>query len=408
MSYFKIPEILLPKKEYDYSKWATIACDQFTSQPDYWESLRYYIGDAKSTLDLVLPEVYLETVNKEEEVKKINKNMADYLKSNMFDTYNNFIYVERELAKGVVRHGLMIAVDLEAYDYAPDAKLPIRATERTVKERLPIRIEIRKDAPIEIPHICIFMDDREDKIFSALKRKKNTMEKLYDFELNLSGGHVRGYLVEKSDAIVKQLDSLLDPELLQEKYKTKEELLFVVGDGNHSLATAKECWNLVKKDLTEEEQKTHPARYALCELQNIHDEAIVFEPIHRFIGGANEDFVEYLQRTVDGDGTVRIVYKGIERTVSVNEDPTVAIADLQNAIDKYMAKHPEMYIDYIHGDDYLLDVAKEKDGIALFMPKIEKNTLFSYVTKHGVLPRKSFSMGHAESKRYYLECRKVK
>lgn len=408
MSYFKIPEILLPKKEFDYSKWATIACDQFTSQPDYWESLRYYIGDAKSTLDLVLPEVYLETVNKEEEVKKINKNMADYLKSNMFDTYNNFIYVERELAKGVVRHGLMIAVDLEAYDYAPDAKLPIRATERTVKERLPIRIEIRKDAPIEIPHICIFMDDREDKIFSALKRKKNTMEKLYDFELNLSGGHVRGYLVEKSDAIVKQLDSLLDPELLQEKYKTKEELLFVVGDGNHSLATAKECWNLVKKDLTEEEQKTHPARYALCELQNIHDEAIVFEPIHRFIGGANEDFVEYLQRTVDGDGTVRIVYKGIERTVSVNEDPTVAIADLQNAIDKYMAKHPEMYIDYIHGDDYLLDVAKEKDGIALFMPKIEKNTLFSYVTKHGVLPRKSFSMGHAESKRYYLECRKVK
>ena len=408
MSYFTIPEILLPKKEYDYSKWATIACDQFTSQPDYWESLKYFVGDAKSTLNLVLPEVYLETVDKEAEVKKINETMAQYLKDDMFDTYNHFIYVERELEKGVIRHGLMIAVDLEAYDYTPDAKLPIRATERTVKERLPIRIEIRKDAPIEIPHICIFMDDREDKIMRSLKRKRNTMQKLYDFDLSMGGGHVTGYLVEDSKNIEKQLNSLLDEELLLEKYKTKEELLFVVGDGNHSLATAKECWNLVKQNLTEEEQKTHPARYALCELQNIHDEAIVFEPIHRFIGGANEDFIEYMQASLDGEGALKIVFRGTERTLLVDSDPTVAIADIQNAIDKYLAKHPEVYIDYIHGDDYLLDVAREKSGIALFMPKIEKNTLFSYVTKHGVLPRKSFSMGHAESKRYYLECRKVK
>ena len=408
MSYFKIPEILLPKKEYDYSKWATIACDQFTSQPDYWESLKYFVGDNKSTLNLVFPEAYLETVDKEAEVKKINKNMEEYLASNMFDSYNNFIYVERELEKGVVRKGIMIAVDLEAYDYSPNAKLPIRATERTVKERLPIRIEIRKDAPIEIPHICIFMDDREDKIMSSLKAKKKQMEKLYDFELSMNGGHITGYLVKDNEALQKKIDALLNPELLLEKYKTEEELLFVVGDGNHSLATAKECWNLIKPTLSEEEQKTHPARYALCELQNIHDEAIVFEPIHRFIGGANEDFIEYLQRTVDGEGSVKIVYEGIERTILVDSDPTVAIADLQNAIDKYMEKHPGMYIDYIHGDDYLLDVAKEKDGIALFMPKIEKNTLFSYVTKHGVLPRKSFSMGHAESKRYYLEARIVK
>lgn len=408
MSYFKIPEILLPKKEYDYSKWATIACDQFTSQPDYWESLKYFVGDAKSTLNLVFPEVYLETVDKEAEVKKINATMTQYLNDNMFDTYNHFIYVERELEKGVIRHGLMLAVDLEAYDYAPDAKLPIRATERTVKERLPIRIEIRKDAPIEIPHICIFMDDREDKIMKSLKRKKSSMQKLYDFDLSMGGGHITGYLVEDSKNIEKQLNSLLDEDLLLEKYKTKEELLFVVGDGNHSLATAKECWNLIKPTLTEEEQKTHPARYALCELQNIHDEAIVFEPIHRFIGGANEDFIEYMQATLDGEGALRIVFRGTERTLLVNSDPTVAIADIQNAIDKYLAKHPEVYIDYIHGDDYLLDVAREKSGIALFMPKIEKNTLFSYVTKHGVLPRKSFSMGHAESKRYYLESRIVK
>ena len=408
MSYFKIPEILLPKEEYDYSKWATIACDQFTSQPDYWESLKYFVGDAKSTLNLVLPEVYLESVDKEAEVKKINATMEQYLKDDMFDVYNHFIYVERELEKGVIRHGLMIAVDLEAYDYAPDAKLPIRATERTVKERLPIRIEIRKDAPIEIPHICIFMDDREDKIMQSIKRKRHSMQKLYDFDLSMGGGHVTGYLVEDSKNIEKQLNALLDEELLLEKYKTKEELLFVVGDGNHSLATAKECWNLVKKNLSEEEQKTHPARYALCELQNIHDEAIVFEPIHRFIGGANEDFIEYMQGALYGDGALKIVFRGTERTLLVDSDPTVAIADIQNAIDKYLAKHPEVYIDYIHGDEYLLEVAREKSGIALFMPKIEKNTLFSYVTKHGVLPRKSFSMGHAESKRYYLEARKVK
>jgi len=408
MSHFTIPEILLPKKEYDYSKWATIACDQFTSQPDYWESLKYFVGDAKSTLNLVLPEVYLDTVDKEVEVKKINKTMDTYLKDNMFDVYNNFIYVERELSKGVIRRGLMIAVDLEAYDYAPDAKLPIRATERTVKERLPIRIEIRKDAPIEAPHICIFMDDREDKILSSLSRAKSKMEKLYDFDLSMNGGHVSGYLVNDSKKVEKQINDLLDPELLYEKYRTKDELLFVVGDGNHSLATAKECWNLVKKNLTEEEIKTHPARYALCELQNIHDEAIVFEPIHRFIGGANEDFIEYMQSQLFGDGFVKIVFRGTERTLTVDEDPTIAIANIQSAIDVYMKKHPEVYIDYIHGDDYLLDVAREKEGIALFMPKIEKNTLFHYVVKHGVLPRKSFSMGHAESKRYYLECRKVK
>ena len=408
MSYFKIPEILLPKKEYDYSKWSTIACDQFTSQPEYWEELKKYVGKEKSTLNLVLPEVYLETVDKEKEVKKINDTMEKYLKEKIFDTYESFIYVERELALGVIRKGIMIAVDLEAYDYAPDAKLPIRATERTVKERLPIRIEIRKDAKIEIPHICIFMDDREDKILSELAAKKKSMTKLYDFDLNMNGGHVAGYLVKNSKALEKQINSLLDKELLLEKYNTEEELLFVVGDGNHSLATAKECWELVKKDLSEEEKKTHPARYALCELQNIHDEAIVFEPIHRFIGGVDETFVDFLRHEIDGEGEIRLVYKGVERTLFVNSDPTVAIADIQKAIDKYMTKHPEMYIDYIHGDDYLLEVAQHKDGFALFMPKIEKNTLFSYVTKHGVLPRKSFSMGHAESKRYYLESRIVK
>ncbi len=408
MSYFKIPKILLPKKEFDYSKWSTIACDQFTSQPEYWEELKKFVGKEKSTLNLVLPEVYLETVDKEKEVKKINDTMEKYLNENIFDTYESFIYVERELAPGVIRKGIMIAVDLEAYDYAPDAKLPIRATERTVKERLPIRIEIRKDAKIEIPHICIFMDDREDKILSGLAEKKKSMTKLYDFELNMNGGHIAGYLVKNNKALEKQINGLLDKELLLEKYNTEEELLFVVGDGNHSLATAKECWELVKKNLSEEEKKTHPARYALCELQNIHDEAIVFEPIHRFIGGVDETFVDFLRHEIDGEGEIRLVYKGVERTLFVNSDPTVAIADIQKAIDKYMTKHPEMYIDYIHGDEYLLEVAQHKDGFALFMPKIEKNTLFSYVTKHGVLPRKSFSMGHAESKRYYLESRIVK
>ncbi len=406
-SYIKIPKILLPNEKTDLEKWSVIACDQFTSQEGYWEQLKEYIQDAPSTLNLIFPEVYLNKVDQKKAVKEINDKMKEYLESNLFNKVNNFIYVERKLTDSLIRKGLIICVDLEAYDYSPKAKMPIRATEKTVKERLPVRVEIRKDATLDLPHICLFMDDLQDKVFGLIKKNKESYNKLYDFELNMNGGHITGYEVSNSSKVKKTIDSLLNKELLREKYGIEDELLFVVGDGNHSLATAKECWNLIKKNLSEEEIKKHPTRYALCELQNIHDTSIVFEPIHRFLKNANSTFIKYLKEQLKGDGNIRVVYGNKEELISVNKDPTIAIADIQKAIDDYLAQNGKVSLDYIHGDSHLRELIEKEKGVAIFMPKVEKNTLFDYVVKNGVMPRKSFSIGSAESKRYYLESQRL-
>lgn len=407
MSYIRIPEILLPKKDINYTKWAVIACDQFTSQIEYWKHLEEMVSTSPSTLNLVLPEAYLEG-GVEKKIKKINTMMKDYLHKDIFDTYKGFVYLERQLKEGVIRKGLMILVDLEAYDYLPSAKLPIRATEKTVKERLPVRVKIRLNAPLELPHICIFMDDRKNDIFTQLENKKDSMQKLYDFDLNMKGGHIEGYLVDNSLEVQQQIDSLLEKELLKSKYNSEQELLFVVGDGNHSLAAAKECWEIIKKSLTETQIATHPARFALCELQNIHDKAIEFEPIHRHLLNVDDEFVDYLKHSLHGDGVITIIKDLDKITLNCDIDPTTAIAHIQMAIDLYMEKHPEAKIDYIHGDAYLEQIVDKNGGIGIMMPKVEKNSLFDYVINYGVMPRKSFSMGHAESKRYYLEAHKVR
>jgi len=399
MSYLEIPKVLLPNKSIDLEKWSVIACDQFTSQVEYWIGLAEYVKNSYSTLNLIFPEVYLDKIDNKAKVDLINSTMQLYLDKGIFNEYNGFIYVEREITPGVYRKGLMVCVDLEAYDYNPKAKLPIRATERTVKERLPIRIEIRKEAPLELPHICIFMDDAKNKVFNKLEDNKDKYEKLYDFYLNMNGGHIKGYLVNNSEDIKKDILSLVE--------NRDDKLLFVVGDGNHSLASAKESWNLKKQSLTEEEIKTHPARFALCELQNVHDEAIIFEPIHRFIIGADEDCIDYLKKNLKGNGKIQVVYKGKLEDIAVNEDPTIAIADIQSVLDDYVSANPNIKIDYIHGDNYLLDIEMKQKGVGIFMPKIDKATLFDYVRKYGVMPRKSFSMGNAESKRYYLEAHKI-
>lgn len=408
MSYVSIQDILLPKDKIDYSKWSVIACDQFTSQPEYWEQLKSIVKEEKSSLNLIFPEVYLNSIDNDKKVDEINSTMLQYLDEDIFDVYHDFIYVERELAKGVVRRGLMVAVDLEAYDYSEKSTSPIRATEKTVKERLPIRIKIRKDAAIELPHICLFMDDVNDVILSSLEKEKDIMKKLYDFDLNMNGGHIKGYLVKDSKKVQAQLDSLLDKDLLKSKYGKEEELLFVVGDGNHSLATAKECWELLKKNLSDEERINHPARFALCELQNIHDKTIQFEPIHRLLNYADESFIKYLKNNLNGEGQIQVIYKDQKEYIAVPKDPTLAIAMIQKTIDEYMEQDTSVEIDYIHGDDYLVDLVKRSGGVGVFMPKVEKKSLFDYVCHNGVMPRKSFSIGHAESKRYYLESHKVR
>ncbi|MDE6372368.1 MAG: DUF1015 domain-containing protein [Clostridia bacterium] len=406
----KIPKILLPNATVDKSKWSVIACDQFTSQANYWEQLDKFVGDAPSTLRLIFPEVYLEGADKQERIKAINANMKKYLQDNVFDEFEGFGLVERITSDGQKRLGLVIAVDLEDYEYTPQNDALIKATEKTVVERLPARIEVRKGACLESPHIMMLMDDRKDRIIENLYARKEQLELAYDFALNMGGGSIKGYKIKDCKGIIDALNNLLDKDTLKEKYGSDRAILFAVGDGNHSLATAKECWNNIKKTLSGDEIDRHPARYALCELVNLHDESLEFQPIHRAVFGAGEDFVEYMKSRLaksGGESQVKVVYGGKTYYWKVSSNASDAIADIQQLMDEYNKSHQDMVIDYIHGDEHLLNVAKEKNAVAVFMPCLEKNGLFDYVVRRGVLPRKSFSMGHAEDKRYYLECRVI-
>ena len=405
-----IPKILLPKASVDKSKWSVIACDQFTSQPDYWEKLDKYVGDAPSTLRMIFPEVYLEGEDKQVRIKAINDNMQMYLQKGIFDEFEGFVLVERTTPDGQKRLGLVIAVDLEKYEYTPKNNALIKATEKTVVERLPARIEVRKGACLESPHIMMLMDDRKDKIIENLYSRREEFEIAYDFNFNMGGGSIKGYKIKDCKAIIDSLDNLLDRDALVEKYGSDKPILFAVGDGNHSLATAKECWNALKETLNKKDIESHPARYALCELVNLHDESLKFEPIHRAVFGVGEEFVEYMGNQLarlGGKSNVKVVFGGKEYSWNVSANASDAIADIQQLMDEYNKSHKDMVIDYIHGDGHLLSVAKEKNAVAVFMPCLEKDGLFDYVVRRGVLPRKSFSMGHAEDKRYYLECRVI-
>lgn len=403
----KIPKILLPSKDIDPTKWAVIACDQFTSQPDYWERLDDLVGDAKSTLKLIYPEAYLERDDKEARTQAINDTMQEYLAQGVFSEVEDFVLVDRQIADGRHRIGLMISVDLDDYEYTPFNTALIKATEKTVVERLPARIAVRKGASIELPHIMLLMDDDND-ILGELYANRDSMDKLYDFTLNMGGGRLVGYRVKDSEKVRARLEELASGEVSKSKYGVEQSIMFVVGDGNHSLATAKECWENIKKTLTPEQTLTHPARYALCELVNLHDSSLEFSPIHRVMFNVGEEFISYLQDRLVGDDTTIANYKDKQYLLHINSSPSDAIADIQQAIDDYLATHSKAYVDYVHGEEYTLDVARSNDAVAIFMPTISKQSLFGYVARRGVLPRKSFSMGHAEDKRYYMEAKLIK
>lgn len=409
MAIVEIPKILLPKKNIDYSKWSVIACDQHTSEEDYWNKVNLNTKGSLSTINLVLPEIYLKEgeAKVKERVAKINSNMKEYIDNDIFNEINSFIFVKREMKKNLYHYGLMISVDLEEYDYSPKSNLPIRATEKTVPERLPVRIDIRLHAPLELPHILLLMDDRKDEIFNYLKKEINNMDKLYDFNLMENAGHIEGYKVNDSNKVKDMILNLLDPKTLKEKYGSDSPILFAVGDGNHSLAAAKECWNKIKAGLTEEEKKTHPARFALCELQNIYDESLEFEPIHRVVMNADKSFIDYLLE-LKGPNKVLMEYQNNKYYINVSNSPADAIFEIQNKIDSYLKDHKNVEIDYIHDEDSLRKVAKETNGIAIYMPTITKESLFNHVANEGVLPRKSFSMGSANTKRFYLEAKKIR
>lgn len=406
-------DILLPKGA-EMEKWAVVACDQFTSEPEYWERVEKTVGNAPSTLRLILPEAELKASDVEDKIAKINASMDDYMSRGLFETLkDSLIYVERSQSDGKIRHGLIGMIDLDAYDFTPGSGALIRATEGTVLERIPPRAKVRRNASLELPHVMLLIDDPGRTVIEPLTAKADGMEKLYDFDLMENGGHIKGFKLsqEQIDAVAQSLSSLCSDEEMQKKYGVSgvAPLLFAVGDGNHSLATAKACWE-------EQKGKNPLARYALVEVVNNHDDALQFEPIHRVIFGVKAadflaEFKKFYSNAYEGKGeghVIEVVYEGYRGFWTV-PDPKVqlAVGTLQAFIDVYLKAHGGE-VDYIHGDDVTRELGAKSGNMGFLLPAMGKDQLFKTVMSDGVLPRKTFSMGHAQDKRYYIEARRIK
>lgn len=399
MALFCEADILIPNT--DLSKWCVVACDQFTSQPEYWQETEKIASGAPSALELVFPEAYL--ASQPDRIEKINAAMDKYIKAGLFNEYkDSFIYIEREIGTKI-RQGLIGAVDLEEYDFNKGSKSKIRATEGTVLERIPPRVEIRRDAPLELPHIMLLADDKARTVIEPLAEDKRN--ELYNVELMQGGGKLRGWLL--SDAAKKRVKAAL----AKLEAEAADGLVFAVGDGNHSLATAKTCWEEIKKTLTPEQQQTHPARYCLVELVNIHSEALVFEPIHRVVFDCEPDkLVNKFAKEFDASSTdnggqhIHYIHSEGEGDLYIKNAPSkLAVGTLQGFLDKEGAK-----VDYIHGEDVCRDLGQKSGNVGFLLPKPDKSDLFLSVISDGALPRKTFSMGEACEKRYYLEAKKIK
>ena len=387
-------EFLLPRKGADMSKWAVIACDQFTSDRAYWDKLNAYVGGAPSTLRLILPEVYLGDGDGEKRAADIYAAMERYCADGTLEGKRGFVVVDRRQNDGRHRLGAVAVVDLEEYEYTPRNNARIKATEKTVEERLPARVKLREKALLEASHIMLLAENVRPLLEALLKEG----EEVYDFELNMNGGHLTGRLIDDESKLAAIEAAAL---------KAHQSLAFVVGDGNHSLAAAKLVWAQVKETIPQSEWASCPARYAMCEIVDIADPSLDFEPIHRLVKGGGEELVAYLADKLCGSARAKAVYGGKETELSVPENSADAIADIQNALDEY-AKTTPIVIDYVHGDASVLEAAEREGALAILMPCIAKDGLFDYTVRRGVLPRKSFSMGNAEDKRYYCEARKIK
>ncbi len=396
---FTVADILIPREEL-LPLWSVVACDQFTSDPGYWDDVSRRAGDAPSACRVILPEAYLGATDTEKEIERINARMNAYLEAGIFREYpGSMVYVKREMRSGRVRKGIVGAVDLNAYDYAPGSRPKIRATEQTVLERIPPRVKIRKDASLELPHVLLLADDPEDAVFREIEARSSALARVYDFELMKNGGHISGCLLpDELCGLVSELVSKLE----------HDGICLAVGDGNHSLASAKACYETLKAEIGEEKALSHPARYALVELVNIRDEAIVFEPIHRYVFGTDPGALLDKLSSYHGNG-FSVRYITGDRCGSLNlpsRGSSLACGALQSLLDEYLSESGGK-IDYIHGDDTAERLAKE-GGISFLLPRLDKASLFKTVAGDGVLPRKAFSMGHAEEKRYYLEARKIR
>lgn len=414
---FKAGNILIPK-DADMYKWCVVACDQYTSEPDYWNEVKTIVGDEPSTLNLTLPEIYLEDEDVEDKIKKINENMKEYLDKDLFTEYtDSMIYLERTQDDGKVREGLMGIVDLEDYSYEKGSQTLIRATEKTVIERIPPRMKVRENALLELPHIMILIDDPECEIIENLKNEVSDSDVVYDTDLMLKGGHVKGYKLsnESINGVISKLENLAEVSNFEEKYGVSDKgvLLFAMGDGNHSLATAKACYEKVKEELGEEALNS-PARYALVELVNLHSSALEFEAIHRVVFDVDvEDFInslnEYYEINEEGNGQkFELITKDMDKVLYIsNPKSNIAVGSVQMFIDEYLENHSGK-VDYIHGDDTTKDMASKEGNVGIIFDAMSKGDLFKTVILDGALPRKTFSMGHAHDKRFYLESRKIK
>ena len=414
----KRANILLPKN-IDMTKWSVVACDQYTSEMDYWNEVEKIVGASPSTLRITLPEIFLEDSDVNERISKINDTMKEYLDEDLFyELKDSMIYLERTQADGRVREGLMGMVDLEDYSYEKGSQTLIRATEKTVIERIPPRLKVRENALLELPHIMILIDDEKKKIIEDLKNEVTDSDVVYDFDLMENGGHIKGYKLN-NDSMTKVeegLEALCDKEYFEKKYNVKNKgiLLFAMGDGNHSLATAKANYENLKKTMTPDEYLNHPSRYALVELVNLHSEALEFEPIHRVIFDTDvnkliEELYKYYDINEGGnDQYFELVTKDIDKKLYIsNPKSNIAVGSIQMFLDEYL-KDNKGKLDYIHGDETTKNMGMEENNVAILFEAMPKEELFRTVILDGALPRKTFSMGHSYDKRYYLEARKIK
>ena len=417
------PAHLLVPQNCDMKKWSVVACDQYTSQPDYWHRVDAFIGDAPSSRKMILPEVFLGEGHMLEDSQKANETMLKYLDEGLFRRCPDaMIYVERWLANGKLRRGIVGSVDLEQYDYKGSELPLIRATEGTVLSRIPPRMSVRRNAELELSHVMLLVDDPERRVIEHLTYETEEMELLYDFDLMENGGHITGYLLtdEQKEDVCELLNQLNDPELFAEKYDAPNMpvMLYAVGDGNHSLATAKAIYMEKKEQQPELDWKRHPSRYAMVELNNLHDASLEFEAIHRVYFNTDperllDELLHYYPDTHEGAGeghTFHYIWEKGEGDITVaHPDAQLAVAALQGFLDYYTAKYPgQGYVDYVHGEDVTRELGRQPGNIGFLLPAMKKEQLFRGVIHDGALPRKTFSMGEAHDKRFYLEARQIK
>lgn len=424
----KSADILLPKQGTDLYKWAVVACDQYTSEKEYWEQARELVGDDPSTLNLIYPEAFLEEKNPQKRIDAINAHMEAYLRNNLFDVYeNSFLLIHRTTPNSELgRWGLLVTLDLEQYNYAKDSRSLIRATEGTILSRIPPRKEIRKNAPLELPHIMVLISDEKKSVIEPFIQKKDSLQMVYDTPLMAGGGNLKAWLINKDEDFATIADAV---SAMYERLDPTNPLLFAMGDGNHSLATAKSCWEDIKKNLSAEEMENHPARYALVELENIYDPGLEFEPIHRVLFGIDfATFKAEVEKCAESASFEKVEDLKVLHTL-VNEArseqlfgycdqsgyylcsltkpiASIAAGTLQIVIDSLLAQK-KATVDYIHGEQVTANLGRKATNCGLILPDVAKNTFFDSIIKDNALPRKTFSMGEAHEKRYYMEARKI-